>query len=228
MPPLRQTQKPVLLLVGAGHWPARRPRTSYHLLGKARRGCGTAPTTILEQPGPSGPEGYANATQILRAGNIAKPNRYASLVMGVRGAATWSTGTVLLGANPGGVLVTLPPWAKSLAARRRRNIPLRTTNPIRNLSPHPPRIRSAPSPQGEGLKRSGRRNSLRKQPQLRTAFTQSSTQHSQIQREAKRSFAQSSFSYFSFKKSRSGSLGAPPAVAVQNFNAFKEQKGVFP
>ena len=65
-------------------------------------------------------------------------------------------------------------------------------------------------------------------PQLRAAFIQSSTQHSQIQREAKRSFAQSSFSYFSFKKSRSGSLGAPPAVAVQNFNAFKEQKGVFP
>ena len=60
-PPLRRTQKPVLLLVGAGHWPARRPRTSYHLLGKARRGCGTAPTTILEQPGPSGPDWTAES-----------------------------------------------------------------------------------------------------------------------------------------------------------------------
>ena len=33
---------------------------------------------------------------------------------------------------------------------------------------------------------------------------------------------------FLSKKSRRGSLGAPPAVAVQNFNAFKIQKGVFP
>ena len=41
--------------VGAGHWPARRSRTSKHLLGKARRGRETAPTIILANPGPSGP-----------------------------------------------------------------------------------------------------------------------------------------------------------------------------
>ena len=41
------------------------------------------------------------------------------------------------GAVPGGVLVTLPPWAKSLAARRRRNPPAR--NETASLSPpHPP------------------------------------------------------------------------------------------
>ena len=61
---------------------ALRLSTSCHLLGKARRGCGTAPTTILEQPGPSGPEGYANATQILRAGNLPPSLKYASPVMG--------------------------------------------------------------------------------------------------------------------------------------------------
>ena len=38
---------------------------------------------------------------------------------------------VLIGAVPGGVLVTLPPWAKSLAARRRRNSPAYKT-PVRN------------------------------------------------------------------------------------------------
>ena len=41
------------------------------------------------------------------------------------------------GAVPGGVLVTLPPWAKSLAARRRRNPPARNeTAPL--SPPHPP------------------------------------------------------------------------------------------
>ena len=40
---------------------ALRPSTSCHLLGKARRGCGTAPTTILEQPGPSGPDWTAES-----------------------------------------------------------------------------------------------------------------------------------------------------------------------
>ena len=43
------------LFVGAGHWPARRSRTSKHLLSKARRGSETAPTIILANPGPSGP-----------------------------------------------------------------------------------------------------------------------------------------------------------------------------
>ena len=33
--------------------------------------------------------------------------------------------------------------------------PLRTANPIRNLPPHPPRIRSAPSPRGKALEGGG-------------------------------------------------------------------------
>ena len=38
---------------------------------------------------------------------------------------------LIRGVGPGGVLVTLPPWAKSLAARRRRNSPAYKT-PVRN------------------------------------------------------------------------------------------------
>ena len=67
-----------------------------------------------------------NRTQallILRAGSPATSNSSASPVKGVRGKATMST-KCSSGAVPGGVLVPFPPWAKELAARRRRN-PLR-------------------------------------------------------------------------------------------------------
>ena len=68
--------------VGAGHWPARRSRTSKHLLGKARRRCRTTPAAIFATPGPSGPGGIAEVTQILRAGNSPETVKYASPVMG--------------------------------------------------------------------------------------------------------------------------------------------------
>ena len=51
------------------------------------------------------------ATQILRAGNIAKPDRYASPVMGSGGKRSYGH-EVPVGRVPGGVLPTLPPWAK--------------------------------------------------------------------------------------------------------------------
>ena len=54
---------------------------------------------------------------------------------GVRRKATMST-KCSSGAVPGGVLVTLPPWAKSLAARRRRNLPARNETAL-SLPPHP-------------------------------------------------------------------------------------------
>ena len=56
-------------------------------------------------------------------------------VTGVRGKATMST-KCSSGAVPGGVLVTLPPWAKSLAARRRRNLPARNETAL-SSPPHP-------------------------------------------------------------------------------------------
>ena len=72
------------------------------------------------------------------------PPQGVTSVNGVRGKATMST-KCSSGAVPGGVLVTLPPWAKSLAARRRRNLP-RTTSAVRTLSPHPSRLRRAAFP----------------------------------------------------------------------------------
>ena len=50
--------------------------------GKLRRSCEIAVAAIFANPGPSGPEEIAETTPFLRAGNIAKPNRYASTVMG--------------------------------------------------------------------------------------------------------------------------------------------------
>src|SRR5699024_5509359 len=57
--------------------------------------------------------------------------------MGVRGKATMST-KCSSGAVPGGVLVTLPPRAKSLAARRRRNSPAKRTiqRPDEGIGPY--------------------------------------------------------------------------------------------
>ena len=63
---------------------------------------------ILPHSGPSGPAGNQAFTQILRAGNGTIPFRRGPRKWGP-GCATWSTGTVLLGANPGGVLPN-PSW----------------------------------------------------------------------------------------------------------------------
>ena len=48
-------------------------------------------------------------------------------------------------ASPGGVLVTLPPRAKSLAAHRRRNSPARNETSL-SSPPHPSRLRRATFP----------------------------------------------------------------------------------
>ena len=68
--------------LGATRRPPLRASTSHHLLGKVRRGSETASASILGTSGPSGPVEIQTFTQILRAGNIAKPNKYASPVMG--------------------------------------------------------------------------------------------------------------------------------------------------
>ena len=100
------------------------------------------------------------ATQILRAGNVLPTPRGNPRKWGpgptppVRGrwpegpeGVGWATMSTKCssGAVPGGVLVTLPPWAKSLAARRRRNPP-RTTDAVRTLPPHSSRLRRATFP----------------------------------------------------------------------------------
>ena len=72
-------------------------------------------------------------------------------VNGVRGKATMST-KCSSGAVPGDPLVSFPSLGKKLAPQG--EIPLRTTNAVRNLPPHPAPS-GPPSPQGEGLKRGG-------------------------------------------------------------------------
>ena len=47
-----------------GPWASRRWRSSYHLLGRARRSCGIAAAAIFAYPGPSGPDGTAESRSI--------------------------------------------------------------------------------------------------------------------------------------------------------------------
>ena len=68
----------------------------------------------------SGPGGIAEATQILRAGNIEEPTSSASPVMGSRGRRIWAR-SAHPEPPPSGSLVTFWASRKSLAARRRRN-----------------------------------------------------------------------------------------------------------
>ncbi len=63
-------------------WGSRQDTHQERWLGKARRSSESAAVKIFVYPGPAGRIELRKATQILRAGNIAKPDRYASPVMG--------------------------------------------------------------------------------------------------------------------------------------------------
>ena len=63
-------------------WGSRQDTHQERWLGKARRSSESAAVKIFVYPGPVGRIELRKATQILRAGNIAKPDRYASPVMG--------------------------------------------------------------------------------------------------------------------------------------------------
>ena len=70
--------------------PLRRKPDHERWFGKPRRRCGTAPAAIFANPGPSGPEGIAEATPFLRAGNPATSNNRASPVMGSGVRRIWA------------------------------------------------------------------------------------------------------------------------------------------
>ena len=130
--------------------PLQRKPDHERWFGKPRRRCGTAPAAIFANPGPSGPEGIAEAAPFLRAGNPATSNNRASPVMGSGVRRIWAR-SAHPEPSPGDPLVSFPSLGKKLAARRRRNNPLRTTYPIQNLSPHPPPS-GAPFPIPSGLR----------------------------------------------------------------------------
>ena len=118
---------------------------------------------FLESQGPVARNEMIKATQILRAGNSASRDRYASPVTGVLGGGRIWTRSV----HP-----EPTPWrffgdflgVQKVTRRRSGEISPHTTNPIQNLPPHPPRMCSAPSPQGEGLKEIPRKKAAKRPP----------------------------------------------------------------
>ena len=88
---------------------------------------------------------FRPATQILRAGNSAILNRYASPRNGGPGVSGPMGTKCPSAASPGDPLVTFPSLGKSLAARRRRNPPA-TNATIPSSPPHPSRLRRATFP----------------------------------------------------------------------------------
>ena len=103
-----------------GPWASRQNTHRERLLGQARRGCGTAPAAIFANPGPNGPGGITEVTQILRAGNVLPGPRGIPRNGGPGGRAAWRQGrqsrSCRLRPPLGGSLVTFWPSRKSLAA----------------------------------------------------------------------------------------------------------------
>ena len=76
------SQEYLLELGRGGPWASRQDTHRERWLKKPRRMSGTAAAAIFANPGPSGPGGIVEATQILRAGNFSRVNRRTSPVMG--------------------------------------------------------------------------------------------------------------------------------------------------
>ena len=148
--PYGELRKRFHAFVGAGPRPARQDSEPHRVL-------------IFANSGPSGPEGIAEATQILRAGNFLPVPRDNPRNGGSRGWGSWRMrrSRIRLAPPPSAFLVTFWASKKSLAARRRRNPPRKTAETarrgrralqgVRNLPPHPAPS-GPPSPRGKALK----------------------------------------------------------------------------
>ena len=153
-PPLRRIQNGFVFLVGAGPRPAR-GRTLCASTGETEPGMlvrrrqaqkwDRAGSNFLPAQAPSGAgRNRAQALLILRAGNVLLTSRGNPRKQGSGERRLGAPERCSSGAVPGGVLVTLPPRAKSLAARRRRNPPA-VTPPKARWSNLPPEF-SHPAP----------------------------------------------------------------------------------
>ena len=126
------SQEYLLGLGRGGPWASRQDTHRERWLKKPRRMSGTAVAAIFANPGPSGPGGIAEATQILRAGNDTQLLRRASPVMGGQGVGEYGrvsahpepTPWRFFGSFLPGQKGTRPAGRNPPAARRRRN-PLR-------------------------------------------------------------------------------------------------------
>ena len=136
-PPLRQIENGCVFLVGAGPRPARpgfapgalvRQSQAQILNRKCSKFCRLRP--------PVGPEGIAPEHSWFCAPEILCLAKGVTFVMGVRGKATMST-KCSSGAVPrrffGDFLIV-----EKVTRRPQAAIPLRTTNSVRTLPPHPP------------------------------------------------------------------------------------------
>ena len=127
-PPLRRIQKPSVFNVGAGPRPARRCTRRAEVVApysqtlaaicSAKPGAGAEPHQLQfwEGQGPVARQEFRPITQILRAGNFAHPNRYASPVMGVLGGRRIWTRSVHPEPIP---LRLLVPFPRGKGTRRR-------------------------------------------------------------------------------------------------------------
>ena len=158
-PPLRGCRDGPVLLAGAGPRPARgRPQGSPlrrktgrdRWLGKLRRRNETAPLPIfLPLRPPVGPDGMAPKHSWFCAPEGIYLPLGVTPVMGVQGVGEYGRGASILSPPLGGSLVSFCPGRKKLAPQG--EIPLRTTNAVRNPPPHPSGIRPATFPPGGRL-----------------------------------------------------------------------------
>ena len=147
------------LSVGAGPRPARgRPQGSPlrrktgrdRWLGKLRRRNETAPLPMfLPLRPPVGPDGMAPKHSWFCAPEGIYLPLGVTPVMGVQGVGEYGRGASILSPPLGGSLVSFCPGRKKLAPQG--EIPLRTTNAVRNPPPHPSGLRPATFPPGGRL-----------------------------------------------------------------------------
>ena len=161
-PTLRISRKALLAWVGEALGPPADDGPATTCSAKPGAEGKTHRPQFWENQGPVARNKTQETTQILCAGNIAIPDRYASPVMGVLGGrAAWRQGRrsrfCRLRPPPSGSLVTFWSSRKSLAAGAAKLPNDKRKNSI--IAPS-----SAPFggtfPQGEGFKKGGRRNSL--------------------------------------------------------------------
>ena len=139
--------------------PLRREPGRERWLGKLRRRCGTAPVPIFVNPGPSGPEGTAPKHSCFCAPEMFCPLQGVTPVTGVRGKGEYGHAVSILSRPPAILWFLSHRWERN-SPPAGGETPLRTTNAVRNLPPHPAPS-GPPSPQGEGLEKADGEISLR-------------------------------------------------------------------
>ena len=147
--------------------PLRREAGRERWLGKLRRRCGTAAAPIfLPLRPPVGPDGTAPKHSCFCAPEMFCPLQGVTPVTGVRGKGEYGHAVSILSRPPAILWFLSHRWERN-SPPAGGETPLRTTNAVRNLPPHPAPS-GPPSPQGEGLKK---QNLLKKSLMDRNGFS---------------------------------------------------------